>query len=72
MGILAIGKIKPDKIMDGIMTKIADIKAWRWVREIVEIKTPRPSVVVKKTPLKIKSSKGLPFMGTRNHKIATR
>jgi hypothetical protein len=60
----SIGKTKPEKnIMGSMKKKIAVIIACCCVREIVEIKSPNPSVVMRKMRLRNRSRSTPPFTG---------
>ena len=64
VGMFSIGKTKPEKKTIGIIKKkIAVIIACCCVREMVEMKSPSPSVVIKNIKLKPSNSSTPPFTG---------
>ena len=66
----AMGKIKPLSIRNGTMKKRVVIMACCWVDEIVEMKSPTPSVLKRKRDAAVKRRGKLPFKGMENQYTA--
>jgi hypothetical protein len=72
MGILAMGKTKPESMKKGRMKKKVVIMACCWVFDTVEMNNPMPRVLRRKRQTARKRAGGLPARGISNQKIANK
>ena len=66
------GKAKPERMKAGIMKKKVEIWACCCVEEIVEMKRPTPTELIKKKILPKRRRRGFPRRGTSNQKTPMR
>ena len=65
-GILTIGNTRPLSIKKGRIKKKVVIMACCWVLEIAEMKSPMPSVLIRKRNTPVNNIKRLPLKGISN------
>ena len=71
LGMLVIGKAKPESMKAGLRKKNPEAKACCWVDESVEMSRPTPRVLRRNRTTPSSSTSGLPRKGTWNQRVPT-